>query len=347
MNLSASLGPITLLLCSAPALAAELSDRSRPIAVSPGEERGAGAIESRCPTFSWGSQTGAAGYELVVYEVAADTESDTAAPALRHVVAGSASTWTPPLDRCLERGGVYAWSVRAVTGRSRSEWSAPRFFEVAAGPSRDDFEAALEVVRQYLADSSEPREQRLATTSADSLHREGSSPTSELGSARVGPRREAAAIAVGPNAFSTSGTVNLGGRVTFGGGVQFANRVTMTAPTPGVTFATSAIEGTNVCNAGYHPCTGWEAMMLDTLSADELFPQQCWVVGSFPNADGHLRSLADGNITTVCPATFYLSKFPSVFSHGGIASTGGLHCHDGFFQLPVCCCSNKDAPPSD
>jgi hypothetical protein len=234
-----------------------------------------------------------------------------------------------------------------VTKRSRSEWSAPKFFEVAAGPSRDDFEAALEVVRQYLAVSSEPREQRSATTSADSLDQEGSSPTSELGSARVGSRREAAAIAVGPNAFSTSGPVNLGGRVTFGGGVQFANRVTLTAATVGTDFRTNTINGTNSCSAGYHPCTGWEAMVLDTLSADGLFPQQCWVVGSFPNIDAHLRSLADGNVSTVCGGGTYLSKFPSAFVNGTFSTPGGLHCVLEGVSLPVCCCSNKAAPPPD
>ena len=80
MKLPSSPGLITLLLCSAPVLAAEPSAGDRAAAVSPGEESGASAIESRCPTFSWGSQPGAASYELVVYEVAPGSEGDAAAP---------------------------------------------------------------------------------------------------------------------------------------------------------------------------------------------------------------------------------------------------------------------------
>lgn len=118
-----------------------------PVAVSPGSATG-NSIDDACPTFSWGSVPGAESYELVVYS--AEVEKD-APPELSQRIAGSASTWTPSLDLCLERGGRYAWSVRALGTKEPAGWSAPNFFEVVAGPSRAEFEKALSVVREYLA----------------------------------------------------------------------------------------------------------------------------------------------------------------------------------------------------
>lgn len=125
------------------ALAAE-----RPVAVSPGSERGA-LIGDGCPTFSWGEVEGARRYELVVYRVSSDEEESR--PVLRKTFPGTVESWTPSLRQCLEQGGRYAWSVRAVGGDEASEWSAPSLFEVASGPSEAEFDAAVEVVRSYLA----------------------------------------------------------------------------------------------------------------------------------------------------------------------------------------------------
>ncbi len=134
----------TLVLVShAPAWASQV-----PVVVSPGSPTGA-VIESRCPTFSWDPVDRATGHELVVYEVGEDEQD--ARPVLKQEVPGSASSWTPPLDSCLARGGQYAWSVRAVGQKAASEWSAPSLFEVAARPSEAEFETALEVVKSYLA----------------------------------------------------------------------------------------------------------------------------------------------------------------------------------------------------
>jgi hypothetical protein len=47
---------------------------------------------------------------------------------------GSASSWTPPLRRCLDAGRTYAWRVGAVTGEEEPAWSEPAWFEVA-GPT--------------------------------------------------------------------------------------------------------------------------------------------------------------------------------------------------------------------
>ena len=124
---------------------------SKPVAVSPGSLTGE-VIGDSCPTFSWGEVEGAKSYELVVYRIGA--ESGEPQPVWRHELPGSALGWTAPLDRCLERGERYAWSVRAL-GEVPSDWSAPSLFQVASGPSPAEFEVALEVVRQYLSTEGE------------------------------------------------------------------------------------------------------------------------------------------------------------------------------------------------
>lgn len=118
-----------------------------PVAVSPGSPTGA-RIGDTCPTFSWGEVDGARSYELVVYRLG--EESEEAEPVLRQRFSGSVDSWTPALGRCLERGGRYAWSVRAIGKKGSSEWPAPNLFEVAAGPSAAELETALAVVRSYL-----------------------------------------------------------------------------------------------------------------------------------------------------------------------------------------------------
>jgi len=124
------------------ALAAE-----RPVTVSPGSDSKVALIGDGCPSFSWGAAEGATSYELVVYRLA--EEGEEAQPVLSETFAGSASSWTPSLDRCLERGGRYAWSVRAVGGKEASEWSALSLFEVASRPSQAELDEALALVRQY------------------------------------------------------------------------------------------------------------------------------------------------------------------------------------------------------
>jgi hypothetical protein len=92
-------------------------------------------------------------YELVVYAVG--EESEEARPVLRQTVPGTANGWTPSLESCLDRGGQYAWSVRATGGKEASEWSSPSLFEVASGPSQAQFEEAVAVVRAYIAERHE------------------------------------------------------------------------------------------------------------------------------------------------------------------------------------------------
>lgn len=319
----------------------------RPAAVSPGEERGISAVEGRCPTFSWGFQPGASSSELVVFEVDPDSSQDEAAPpALRQIVAGSASTWTPPLERCLERGRVYAWSVRALTKESSSPWAAHRFFEVAAGPTREDFEAALGVVREYLASSTDSEAKRSSSMAADGTHRpKNAEPTGKPSASRAGPRRVGASTVVESYAFATDGAVRMGGLLDIANGLDFTGRVITTGDTmTGLEFSLSLQPEVgpivNVCTSGYRPCTAWEAMVLDVLSTEPLFLTQGWVVGSFPNQDDHMRSLVNGQHSLVCPFGYLLTKFPSDFVHGPITTPGGIHCRDWDLAFPVHCCRN-------
>jgi hypothetical protein len=133
-------------LAMAPAFAAEASDRVLR-AISPGTEQGA-VIGDKCPVFSWAALKGASSYDLVVYEIGELVVG--ARPTLATRIPGGALSFTPPLDRCFERGAPYAWSVRAVTGDGASDWAAPLFFAVADEPPVD-LAAALELVRRYLA----------------------------------------------------------------------------------------------------------------------------------------------------------------------------------------------------
>ena len=56
---------------------------------------------------------------MVVYRVV--REGKETKPVLRQSFPGSVHCWTPAMDRCLERGGRYAWVVRAVGDREASE----------------------------------------------------------------------------------------------------------------------------------------------------------------------------------------------------------------------------------
>ena len=128
-------------------LAAATAAAQAVIPVSPGGAEVADKTDTRCPTFSWAVEGSAANVEFVVYRVGAmGLESE---PVISLTLPGKASTWTPSVGNCLERGGEYAWSVRAL-GETASEWSLPSFFNVAGAPSEAEFERALEIVEQYL-----------------------------------------------------------------------------------------------------------------------------------------------------------------------------------------------------
>lgn len=140
---------LTLILTGAQvALAATV-----PVAVSPGRADAIVPIESRCPAFSWGAATGAEVYELVVYRVGQEAE-----PVLTRRIPGSALSWTPALSDCLERGGQYAWSVRAMGQEQTSAWSSPSLFQIAPGLSELELREAIVRVERFLQDK-EPQGQ--------------------------------------------------------------------------------------------------------------------------------------------------------------------------------------------
>ena len=120
-----------------------------PVAVSPGDASKVTMIADACPTFSWSEVEGAKSYELLVYRVG--EEGEQAEEVVRQSFPGAVYGWTPSLESCLARGRQYAWSVRVISRKGPSEWSAPSLFEVAPRPSEAEFEAALEVVQQYVA----------------------------------------------------------------------------------------------------------------------------------------------------------------------------------------------------
>jgi len=87
----------------------------------------------------------ALGYDLVVYSLSSSDRD--AQPVLEQSFPGQVSGWTPSLDRCFDRGGGYAWSVRAVGRADESEWSEARLFQIAEGPSLAE---ALEILESLV-----------------------------------------------------------------------------------------------------------------------------------------------------------------------------------------------------
>jgi hypothetical protein len=134
-------------------MSATASKPEAPVAVSPGNSLAPVPIDSRCPNFYWGTVAGVRAFDLAVYRLG--TELGDAEPVLQQRLPGSASSWTPDLARCLENGGRYAWSVRAVGDRLESEWSDLRLFELTAEPTRLEVERALWILRRYLASEGE------------------------------------------------------------------------------------------------------------------------------------------------------------------------------------------------
>jgi hypothetical protein len=137
--------------------ASALISRAAPEVVSPAGGSGEVVVEARCPTFSWAGVEGARGYELVVLKVpeGADGIGEEAPVIAAATLSAGARSWTPSLGSCLERGGRYAWSVRAAIGDDEGPWAEPALFRVAAVPSAQEVEAAMETLRRYLEGSQE------------------------------------------------------------------------------------------------------------------------------------------------------------------------------------------------
>lgn len=124
--------------------------------LSPGSTTESATIDIACPTFSWAQLPDARGYELVVYRLGEDG-SPAPRPEVEKSLPVGAGTWT--LDHCLEPGGRYAWSVRALPAKRGAGWSGARIFRVAVGPSIAELAEALAALRRQLeAESSNGEE---------------------------------------------------------------------------------------------------------------------------------------------------------------------------------------------
>lgn len=170
-----------------------------PVAVSPGNASQLVLIAEPCPTFSWDPVEQATAHELIVYEVGEEGHETEAV--VRRQIPGSASSWTPSLESCLERGGQYAWSVRAVGKKAASAWSNPNLFEVASRPSETEFEVALRVVRDYIGDARagvSQKESRFASGAALDM-------TSASSGSRVTEPPAPLALAAGDPALQVNG----------------------------------------------------------------------------------------------------------------------------------------------
>ena len=127
-----------------------------PAGVSPGATDRYSAIRDECPTFSWVELADTVFYELVVYESTEGQRLESEIEVLYATVPGGASSWTPELGRCLVPGGRSVWFVRAVLDEvdgvvlDAGDWSEGLFFTVAAAPSVEEVEQALQVLRRYL-----------------------------------------------------------------------------------------------------------------------------------------------------------------------------------------------------
>jgi hypothetical protein len=151
---------------TASALSAETTAPGSPAAASPGSAAGFTLHSGRCPTFNWGAVPGAERYELVVYQLGDAATADDAVgdptaadaplvPVVGQFLPGSVLGWTPPLERCPEAGGHYAWAVRASVGGIDTDWSETLLFRISTMPSVAEVEDALAVLQRFVAEEGE------------------------------------------------------------------------------------------------------------------------------------------------------------------------------------------------
>lgn len=274
-----------------------------PVTVSPGTAAGT-LIGDVCPTFIWGAVPEASAYELVVYRVG--DQGEEAEPMLSQHIAGSAFAWTPSLHRCLERGGHYAWSIRAMLGSEASDWSSPSFFQIASGPSAEEFEHAIEVVRQYLATQVVKEVEKTAKTDAGELEtatsgeQPPSSETKGRAAAEATGRLSAATtlVSVGGNvdavSFTASSTITSGTSITIDGGTDTITASGGTISFDNENLTTSGTTTTNALILSGLDCT--TNANGGALTADASGAVSCSDDASGTGSFGAWISLSDGTV---------------------------------------------------
>lgn len=157
------------------------------VPVSPGGIDHPSVIEGLCPTFSWTSAVDAEAYELVIYELTADTPA--ADLALRRTVPGGALSWTPGQQECLGQGKRFAWSIRSWGSNGATNWSTARLFETQARLSADAAAEALAVLGRYL-DSGGTLESLMASRPSADTGLSEAPETTETAALQPAPEKE-------------------------------------------------------------------------------------------------------------------------------------------------------------
>lgn len=119
-----------------------------PLVVSPGSLDVMATIPESCPTFSWSAGVATKGYELIVYRLLEGETGEDAAELFRVRLPAGSQSWTPSLERCLDQGGRYAWSVRTAGPDASGDWAPAALFSVAPGPTIREIEALLARMRR-------------------------------------------------------------------------------------------------------------------------------------------------------------------------------------------------------
>jgi hypothetical protein len=136
-----------------------------PRVVSPGDTDRFTTVEATCPTFSWQQMAHGELFELRVYALPDEFDLETGVGAdlagahlvIQEWLPAGVTSWTPPVERALARGGRYAWFVGVATAepdggfRAADEWSEARLFGVVEAPSAQEVEAAMELLRRHVS----------------------------------------------------------------------------------------------------------------------------------------------------------------------------------------------------
>ncbi len=117
-----------------------------------------------CPSFFWTLAAPARGYDLADYRADDLAAQVAAAPVLGATLPAGASAWSPPQDRCLPRGGRYAWTVRAAGDEGWGPWAEPLLFAVPELSAATDIRQALDLLAAALG---QDREQVATILGAD------------------------------------------------------------------------------------------------------------------------------------------------------------------------------------